>query len=170
MSEARHVVLGYDDLVETLRGVKAELGLSNDLVDELNKWARGRCDKYLGPTQSKLIGAEGLFELLAVFGLRLELIEDREMRNRLAERWEQRRTECVTRPRISKVLIDRARPIVFAETGRLGAAKVNAMRGPEHRKELARRAAQVRWEQHRQRKREARQAARGKSAKKPPAA
>jgi len=91
-------VRSYEDLIIALRAVKEFLGLSNETVDEIAGLARGHCDKILGPSREKTIGAKTLPLILGALGVRLKLEIDPDQAKRVASRWT-RRNEKQVRPR-----------------------------------------------------------------------
>jgi hypothetical protein len=77
----------YDSFVELLRARKAELGLSNDVMDDLAGLARGHSDKLVGPSQTKGIGPVTFGLVLDVLGLSGTLYVDPAKAAKLEERW-----------------------------------------------------------------------------------
>jgi hypothetical protein len=160
------VVTCRDDLVEALRNRKAEIGLSNAFIETALHMTDGGCDKILGPAMIKGLTLPVAFDLLELFGCRLKVEVDPELEARMRDRYE-RRDERRVRPqkRISKALMERVKPLLFAELGRAGgkaraaniaatlASKIGRKAGrarmrrltKEQRSALAGLAAKARW-------------------------
>jgi hypothetical protein len=112
--------------------------------------ADGGCDKVLGPAQVKGMSVRVMFDLIELFGCRLVLQVDPDAESRMAQRWEHRSERSVRNPRrVSKAILDRAAPLLFAALGRAGGAKRARSLTAKQRKEIARTAALSRWRIHR---------------------
>jgi hypothetical protein len=104
-----------------LRSRKGELGLSNAFVEHELQMAVGGLDKVLGPSQVKGLSLPVALDLLELFGCRIRIEVDPELEARMRDRYE-RRDDRAVRPqrRISKALMERVKPLLFAELGRAG--------------------------------------------------
>jgi hypothetical protein len=143
-------ILNRDDLIEVLRARKAELGLSNSFVDAQLQMAEGGCDKVLGPSQAKGMSLLVMFDFVELFGGKLVFEVDAETEARMRDRWERREERNVREPgRVSKAILERARPAFYRQLSRLGNEARTKMLPPEARKRIARAAAVCRWRRHR---------------------
>jgi hypothetical protein len=138
------------DLVEVLRARKTELGLSNAFVEAQLQMTDGGCDKVLGPTQAMGFSIAVMFDMVELFGGRLVFEVDAETEARMRNRWERREERNVREPhRVSKAILERARPAFYRQLSRLGNEARKKMLPPEARKRIARAAAVCRWQRHR---------------------
>jgi hypothetical protein len=163
------VIENRDQLVEALRSRKGQLGLSNAFVEAQLHMTSGGCDKVLGPSQIKGFSLAVMFDLVELFGARLVLRFDAEAEARMQARWERRDERRVRRQkRVSKELLELARPHLMRALGKSGgakraasipaslASKIGRRAGRarmqqltrEQRSALVRTAAQARWQQH----------------------
>lgn len=145
-------VTDYDSLIEAFRTIKDRRGLSFAMVDDLAGLTRGHSEKILGQSQTKGLSPIMLQTFLDIFAVKLVMVVDEDAEQRMAGRWE-RRDEGRVRVdahRVSKKLMERARPLVFKEmSAKAALARKNIP--PEKRSAIARRAAKAR---HRKRRRE----------------
>jgi hypothetical protein len=131
-----------DDLVEVLRARKTELGLSNAFVEAQLQMTDGGCDKVLGPTQAMGFSIAVMFDMVELFGGRLVFEVDAETEARMRDRWERREERNVREPRrVSKAILERARPFVLAQSAKHANTVRNAVLSRERRSEIARAAA-----------------------------
>jgi hypothetical protein len=141
------IIRTQDDLIEALRTAKSVRGLSNDFCDERGGMTRGHTDKVLGPTRAKSLSS-GLFDTFAeMFAVQFIMVANPDAEARQKSKWEGRDSSNVrtSEHRVSKQVMERAKPHVLKESGRIGAAVRNSMLSPEHRTEIARKAARARW-------------------------
>jgi hypothetical protein len=142
-------ILNRDDLIEVLRARKTELGLSNSFVDAQLQMADGGCDKVLGPSH-KGMSLLVMFDLVELFGGKLVFEVDAETEARMRDRWERREERNVRESaRVSKAILERARPAFYRQLSRLGNEARTKMLPPEARKRIARAAANCRWQRQR---------------------
>jgi hypothetical protein len=147
---ATHIIHSRDDLVEVLRARKAQLGLSNAFVEAQLLMSGGGCDKVLGPAQVKGMSVAVMFDLIELFGGRLVFQVDPEIEAKMRPRWEKREERNVRRAkRLSKAVLARAAPLLFAALGKAGGTKRAKSLTAKQRKEIARTAALSRWRIHR---------------------
>lgn len=139
----------YDDAIEALRSRKAELGLSNAMVDELIGWSSGMCGKFLGPAKVKKMTCESLWLLLDEFALDISFVPNHEKADSIKDRWERRSEGQVNQNNHARPLSMRALAKRHKATFRASAKAANRARqralSPEKRSMLARRAAKRRW-------------------------
>jgi hypothetical protein len=144
------VVKSRDDLVEVLRSRKDELGLSNSYIEAALHMAEHGCDKILGPSQVKGLSWPVAFDLAELLGGKLVFQVDSAIEARMRERWEKRDNGKVHPPkRVSKTILARAAPLLFAALGRAGGTKRARCMPAKQRQEIARKAALSRWRIHR---------------------
>ncbi len=110
--------IDHDELVAVLRQRKADLQLSDAMVDELAGLASGHTGKLLGPAPVKTLGHVSLSALLSVLALRLVVVEDPEQAARIGKRW-QRKAAHMAHP--ASYSLAQARPIVLARGARKAA-------------------------------------------------
>lgn len=145
-----------DDLIEAMRLAKAMRGLSNEFCDLRGGIAKGHTDKALGPSRAKTLSPM-LFDLFAcLFAVKFIMVPDPEAEEQMKAIWEGRDVSNVRLThRMSKQLIERARPHVFKEMSELASiARKDIPR--EVRVKIARKAITTRWRNQRQREREQR--------------
>ncbi|MBA2402736.1 MAG: hypothetical protein H0V72_29380 [Bradyrhizobium sp.] len=112
-----------DDLIEALRAAKNMRGLSNEWCDLTGDMAKGQTDKCLGPSRLKGLSRFLFGMYLRQFAVKLVLVPDTDMERIMRPKWEGRdiKNVRVDAGRISKTLLDRARPYVLRELGQNGA-------------------------------------------------
>lgn len=136
-----------DDLIEALRAAKDMRGLSNRWCDEIGDLTDGQTDKVLGPTRVKGL-SRFLFSMYhSMFAVKLVMVVDEEATARMQAKWEGRDTSNVRveSGRVSKKLLERAKPLVFEAAGRAGATARNQILSPEYRTKIAVDAVESRW-------------------------
>jgi hypothetical protein len=160
LDEAIAVVRNSDDLVEAFRKVKAVLGLSNQFCDMIGGLTTGHTDKILGPSRMKSLSPMTLDLFLELFAVELHMVINVDAAQRMAARWEGRENSNVRidTKRLSKAILERAKPIIHSEAGRKGGLARNNW-PLEKRSGAARKAAKSRWRKQRARERAERTAA-----------
>jgi hypothetical protein len=113
------IIRNHDDLADALLAIKNFLGLSNEMLEQIAGLTHGHCDKMLGPSREKTIGRNSFDLLLATLGIRLR-VEIDEPQARLMQARYERRNDKQVRNRLSRAILDRARPIILAELGFVG--------------------------------------------------
>jgi hypothetical protein len=83
-------ITSYDEMIDALRARKAELGLSDAVVDDLTGLPTGYTGKVLGPARVKKMGALSLWLMLEVLAFDMRLDSSVEKAARMQERWEKR--------------------------------------------------------------------------------
>jgi len=150
MIEPLATVTGHESMVEAFRIAKEMRNLSNEFCDEAGDFAGGQTDKVLGPTRSKNLGPITIDEFCKMFAVKFIMVRDIESEACMKDVWEGRQTSHVRRNahRISKQLIDRAKPFIYREVAeRLTVARKDIPRAV--RTKIARRAAVIRWRKRR---------------------
>lgn len=148
MSEpiAAHPILtatDYSGMVEAMRALKAHLELSNGTVDALCGWTNGHCDKLLGPTSVRAFSPKTFNDMLWVLAARITITLDLDRLQEMAEHYE-KRCPAHTREkpnRISKKVIESAKPAILSGLSKLGNDARNALLPGEQRIRIARKAA-----------------------------
>lgn len=157
------VVRTLQDAVDVFRIMKEHRSLTNLFCDERGGLTLGHTDKVLGPTEEKGLG----YDTFALF-MELTAIEfvprvNPEALERMKSVWELRERPLYPNARvkrISKKLVERAKPLVLQELARAGGKASGAMRTGSHGAEIMRKVARLRWRGHR-RKRGKRKASAG---------
>jgi hypothetical protein len=142
------IARNHDELVELLAQRKADLGLSNEFVDQIGGLAAGACDQILGPSRRKNLGKTSMDILLEVFAADITLTLSTEKLRRMEKRYEGRVKSQVRQPpngRVSKHVMKRVAPLVRKEFAQSGVEARMAMLTSEHRSGIARKAAKTRW-------------------------
>lgn len=160
-----------EDILAVWRAAKERIGLSNAHCDELANFIGGHTDKILGPTGAKNFGPLSFTSLNWTLAIKWVAVLDLEQIKVMEQYWEDRQRDAsnVRREpnRISKKLIERAKPHVlkgFSEMGnaarqallpseqrikiaKKAARKSSRLKGltPEQRKAIAKKAAAARW-------------------------
>lgn len=135
----------HDELVDLLRARKDALGLSDEFVDDSCFDTRGHCNQVLGPSRKKNLGRKSLDGLLITLGCALVLVEDPERIAFMEAQWEKRIAHKIHFPknRVSKSAVERAKPVVYEETGRIGGMVRAHLLTPKQRSEIARKAGKA---------------------------
>lgn len=113
----------YEGMIAAFRIAKHLRGLSNEHTDELANLAKGHTDAVLGPTGRKTLGRLSFNALLWALGVKLVMIIDVDREAEMAVHWadRQRQSPHVREPsRVSKIIIERARPHVLSAIARKG--------------------------------------------------
>ena len=104
----------YDELVDLLDEVRVARGLSFELLEELGGIASDHAQKALGPARVKFVTPMLLDTLLTTLGVRLAIVDDPVAIAAIEHRWERRdQTNVRTCQRVSRRIVDRARPVVL---------------------------------------------------------
>lgn len=150
-----HIIKTYSQLIDYIRLRKNELNLSNSFVEEQGLMAPGYCSKIIGPSPIKNLSPRTLDDLMAILSFRLVAEPDPEQENKMKLVWEPRVQAQVrdTPGRLSRAVLEKARPLIFAELGKAGGLKRAASLTAKQRSEIASKAASAR---HRKARRMAR--------------
>lgn len=140
------VVRSHQDLIELFRLMKARYGLTNEFCDEVGGFARGQTDKTLGPSQARSLGSMTFDVFTALFALEFHARIDMEAIKRMDGRWEERMrpAEYSQTNRVSKKLLEKAKPYVYLEMRRSGGLKRAASLDSKLRKQIARKGGKSR--------------------------
>lgn len=145
----------YDDLVEAFRTVKDLLGMSNKACDDLLGLEDGRTDKVLGPTRAKGLSAVMFDDFTTLFAVEFEMKINFEAAQQMQSRWEGRDGKRVhsQHRRVSKRMIERAKPHVIEDFSKSGGRASGLMRTGSQGSETMRKLAKKRWKRQRAMKR-----------------
>lgn len=149
-------VRSQDDLIEAFRAIKDHLGLSNAWCDDIGGFTRGQTDKVLGPTRAKGLSPMLLETFCSLFAVRLEMVVDLDQAKVMEARWEGRDSSNVRLEsgRVSKKLLERAKPHVLKDCGAAGGKARAIVLSPKQRSDIARKGGKSRWRKHRKTMRE----------------
>jgi hypothetical protein len=125
MDGSRGTFTSAHELLDRLRARQAELGLSNEALEEICEFAPRELDKYLGPARTKFPGLLKVCLMMDALGLSGTLYVDARKVERAAKEWREqgRRRQAAIRsdnPRVSQAMVRRAAPAVAAQMGRKG--------------------------------------------------
>lgn len=150
------IVRTMQDVVDLFRLMKEHWGLTNVFCDDQGGLTSGHTDKVLGPTEERRLGYDTFALFMELCALEFVPRINIDAVKRMEAIWEQRERPLYPNAkvkRISKKLIERAKPHVMKDTGRIGGLVTAYMRTPAQRSESARKAANSRWRKHRREKR-----------------
>jgi hypothetical protein len=158
------------DAVEVFRLMKDRLGLTYEFIDDVSGLTKGHADKVLSRTEIKRLGYDSFAVFAKLFALEFRVYVDMESVKEMEAVWEGRKRPLFPngKPgRVSKKLIELAKPHVFRAMGKKSAAarmlcstvqqriKIAKKAGrkssrlskltPERRKTIAKKAAEARW-------------------------
>jgi hypothetical protein len=135
------------DAVDLFRVLKRHWGLTNDFCDHAGGLVEGHTDKVLGPSEIKRLGYDTFALFCEMFAVELHPSINMDAVKRMEAVWEGRKrpVELSDNSRISAKLIERAKPHVFSQMGKLSAPARMKCLTVEHRKKIARKAAKARW-------------------------
>jgi hypothetical protein len=139
------VVRMHQDFTEVFRLMKERLGLTDQFCDLRGGLTRGHTNKILGPTESRHWGPSTFDLFCEMFCVEFHAKIDMEAVKRMEVIWEERVRPFYPNKRVSKKLIELAKPHVFKASGKVGADARMIMLRPEHRQAIARKAAKKRW-------------------------
>jgi hypothetical protein len=106
----------FDEMIDLIGATRVARGLSYATLDELVGLTRGHSEKILGPARVRGLSPVIFDALLPALGIRFAVISDPEAIARMQKRWEPRDESNVRNSqRISRRLLDRARPFVLQE-------------------------------------------------------
>lgn len=155
MSDPLATVTGHESMVEAFRVAKERLGLSNDFCDDIGGLTKGHTDKILGPTRVKNLGPMTLDLFCELFAVQFIMVPNIDAAKRMETRWEGRQSSHVRLEpvRVSKAIIERAKPHVFSQHMKKANAARNSVLSSEQRSAIASKAAKA---MHRKRRKRAR--------------
>ena len=155
LGEARN----SDEVLAIWRAVKELRQLSNMDFDELANMGKGQIDKIIGPTGSRNFGPKVWTAINWTLAIKWIAVVDLEQARIMEQHWEDRQRDLSNvRPepaRVSKQIIERAKPHVFKASGALGGMVRSHLLTPKQRSEIARKGGKARWRRKRERERAA---------------
>jgi hypothetical protein len=146
MKEPLAVVTSSAEIIAALAKAREMRGLSNQFCDERGGLTAGHTDKVLGPTHTKSLSEMTLDTFMEMFAVMFIMVPNPEAEARMRAKWEGRDSSNVRlhSKRLSKQLLERAKPLIAKENGRKGGlARLKWPR--EQRVKMARRAIVIRW-------------------------
>lgn len=146
-NEPLAVIRTQDDLIEALRIAKERRNLSFKVIDELGGFTQGHLERVIGPRREKGMSPFVFQMLCSLLAVKFEMVFDEDQAKRMIPKWEGRDSSNVRleKGNISKKLLERAAPHVLKANGVAGQAARHSMLSPEHRTEIARKAADALW-------------------------
>jgi hypothetical protein len=154
-------IASYQDLITGLRQRVAELGTSFEAVGELTLSAPRYVGKILAPSPRKFLSARSFQDFLSALGVKLLLVEDEEQLARIRDRLEERSALGTRIESAVTITLSRRHFQTIGRKG-VGASKFRGKRHysriakaggiarmqsltREQRRNLSRRAHEVRW-------------------------
>lgn len=138
------IIRRHQDVTDVFRLMKDRLGLTNEFCDDVGGLTKGHTDKILGPSQSKTWGPSTFDLFCEMFAIEFHVHVDLAAAQRMADVWEKRKRpvfENAKIGRVSKKLIEAAKPFIFSEMGKRSAAKRMHCSTAEQRIKIAKKAA-----------------------------
>lgn len=147
MSDVIAIVRRHQDVTEVFRMMKERLGLTNEFCDDVGGLTKGHTDKILGPSEAKSWGPTTFDLFCEMFAIEFHVRVDLEAAKRMADVWEGRKRplEVNANPgRMSRKLVERAKPHVLRENAKAGGAKRAASLPAKLRSKIARKGGKKR--------------------------
>jgi hypothetical protein len=141
-------VIDYDTLMAAITVRIDQLQISYECIDDLCGWSN-YIGRVVGPTQSKTIGNERLWKLMEVLAIQFVVADDPDALAKMAPLWEKREDGKRRVGNTSRSLSPRSVRRLASAFGRLGNRSRNTTMPPQQRAEVARQAANARWEKWR---------------------
>lgn len=146
MAEPLATIRTQDDLIEGMRLAKEMRNLSFKSIDELGGFTQGHMERVIGPRREKGMSPFVLQMLCSILAVKLVMVPDEDQAKRMIAKWEGRDTSNVRleKGRISKSLLERAKPHVLRAAGELGGKARASQLSPKQRSEIARKGGRAR--------------------------
>lgn len=145
------------DAVEVFRVMKDRLGLTYKFIDEVSGLTKGHADKVLSRTAQKRLGYDTFAVFCELFGVMFEVKVDMDAVKRMERVWEGRMRPLYApdaKPgRVSKKLIEMAKPHVLKDMAKAGGAASGALRAGSQGSEIMSKLAKARWKKQRRKAR-----------------
>jgi len=140
-----------DDLVEAMRAAKEMRNLSFKTLDDLGGFTQGHMERVIGPRREKGMSTIVFQTMLSMLAVKLVMVPDPEQEAQMLERWEGRNASNVRleKGRVSKSLLERAKPHVLKDLARAAGKASGAMRTGSHGSEIMRKVAKRGWRKRR---------------------
>jgi hypothetical protein len=136
--------------------MKERLGLTNDFMDDVGGLTLGHTDKILGPSEDKRLGYDTFALFTALTAIEFRVYIDVEAVKRMEAIWEKRERPLYPNAkvkRISKKLVERAKPLVFKAAGQVGGIVRSHLLTPKQRSDIARKGGKAKHRNARRRSR-----------------
>ncbi len=143
------VVRRHQDITEVFRVMKERLGLTNEFCDDAGGLTKGHTDKILGPSEAKQWGATTFDLFCEIFGIEFHVHVDLDAVKRMESVWEHRKRPGYPSKKISKKLIESAKPHVLKDFASLGGHARALQLASKQRSDIARKGGKAR---HRKRR------------------
>lgn len=154
----------YETMREAFRLAKTLRGMSNTRCDELANLSEGHTDKILGPTGRQGFSPLSFDAFCWMFAVKFVAVPDPDREQEMAPFWADRQRKGayvrLSTSRISRILIERAKPAIYKAQMAMARAVRNERLSPEERSAIARKAAKAKHQKWRQNRRLQRQAER----------
>jgi hypothetical protein len=109
-------VRSWEDLVDRIGDWREARGLAYSTVDALAGLASGHSSFILGPSRTKGLSPMTFDLFTQILGVQFLLVEDPAAVAKIEHRWEPRtETHVRTSGRVSRKILDRARPVILKE-------------------------------------------------------
>jgi len=140
-----------DDLIEALRLAKEMRNLSFKVIDDLGGFTQGHMERVIGPRREKGMSPFVLQMLCSILAVKLIMVPDEEQAQRMADKWEGRDSSNVRleKGRVSKSLLERAKPHVLKDLATAGGKASGAMRTGSLGSEIMSKVARRGWRKRR---------------------
>lgn len=153
------VLRRHQDFAEIFRIMKERLGLTNKFLDDAGNFADGQTDKYLGPSATKNLGPETFDYFCEVLAIEFHARIDMDALKRMEAIYDAKAPRWFPNAkvgRISRKLIERAKPEIYRENARAGGKKRAANLPAKLRSQIARKAGKASGRARRQKAKRAR--------------
>jgi len=135
------------DAVEVFRTMKDRLGLTNEFIDDVGGLTKGHADKLLGRSEQKRIGYDTFALLSELFAIEFKVYVNIDAVKRMEKVWEGRARPLFPngKPgRVSKKLLEMAKPHVLRDFAALGGTKRAASLPARLRSKMSRKGGKSR--------------------------
>ena len=132
----------YSDFIQTVRNRVVELGIHGTRFDSLAGWPEGYLSKLTCEAAPRRVGMQSMGVLLSTIGVKLQMVEDPAGTARLRRLAPRNPSYVRTMPTAASIIFTGK---MLARIRRLGGQARMARLTAKERRELARKAALVRW-------------------------
>lgn len=144
------------DAVDVIRIMKEYWRLTNDFCDDVGGLTLGHTDKILGPSEEKRLGYDTFALFMELCAIEFHPKINMEAVKRMEAIWEKRERPLYPNAkvkRISKKLVERAKPLVFKAAGQVGGIVRSHLLTPKQRSDIARKGGKAKHRNARRRSR-----------------
>lgn len=140
-------IRSQDDLIEALRAAKELRNLSFKTLDDLGGFTQGHMERVIGPRREKGMSPFVMQMLCSLLAVKLEMVFDPDQATKMVATWEGRNTSNVRieKGRVSKSLLERAKPHVLKDFAMAGARASGSKRTGSDGTEIMRKVSRARW-------------------------